>query len=634
MDGPKKQPEKTATKNLDSLRRNTYPISTPSDPPTTQKKKSFLPNKPNQPTEDLRPLEVIQNLQKQNDSAKSVSKDDIPFGVIDEREELAYEAGFVNNIEKSDFSFTNKEKVFPVKSLFNNSIHSPDVERKSRTSSQDSQDVEMNPKYRSNTVQYQTEITIDEDSDSEHTFDNRNIADGGLIILGNDKGPLHRENKANKTNEKFDTLNFMKPTKSSKIKELDRPVAQKTEVFTPDMALKPKNFMKLNKKVPNVHSAQSLDKNEIVINDKEKIRDAYAKFDFEKLLRNDQLSKPEPDKLPSDESNYKKQVQQNLPRWQYTYKVDNLPKTSDDLNPNFLQTDVIDLNLRRSFNETSKANDKMTSTQNLVSAPVINRAELEDRNTILKFETLLTALKNEYDSLLAYCNDFAIRIEDTLYCYEEFYRRFNKLLQMIDEIKNYKNENRTSGNMNDLNKCESTINNFEIQTKEVIDMLEYLRIFPSSKIFYDKVISKDNKKFFLTFDKNITPNFPLNLLSVYSIKFLIELHNDFDFTLTAFCKKPLNYFQIFMHIKKFLNHLKAKIAMMLKTNQELKVTFDIVIEVTDFYFDFVESFKKNEDKCKEIVKRYSKFPIKKNFYDRANYAEFKKIKFNFNRDFS
>lgn len=584
-------------------------------------KKSFLPKKVKIKTKDS---DVPESKPKPQPvaSTKSVTKEEIEFHVIDERDELAYEEKAVNLMADSYMSNANRPPVFYERSMNDYSIHSREYHMRSQEDSSGEEDADMNPKYRTNTVQYITNAT--------------DMSDDSVPII-TIKPPIDVNNQLNhlkKPDVKPEGRNFMKATQGSKVKTIDRSMSEKAEVLMVSQSSKPKNFIRMNKKNSTVNSTPSLEKNDLESIEMMKLRDAYNRYDFERSLRKEQGLKSDPAKPNTEDPMVnKKKTQLNTTGWKYSYKVEDSLQTLDETNGRTMNVEIIDGISNRSGDNKGQ-NLRISSNPVLPNLQPMGKGELEDRSIILKFETLFCSFKVEYDSLLAYCNDFNINLEDTVYSFEEFYRRFARLSKSWEEIKTFKTENRTSGNMAELGKYDATINNHDIQTREVIDLLDYLKGFSSSKVFYEKVIAKTNKKFFLIFDKNITPNFPLNLLSVYTLKFLVQLHDEFDFTLASLCKKPLHYFQIFMYIKKFLNDLKPKISGILKTNTQLAEDMGIVTEVTDFYFDFTQAFKKNEDKCNEIVKRYAKFPIRKNFYDKGHYTDFKKIKFNFNRDFS
>lgn len=613
--------EKFKKENSDGERRKTYPTTNISQINMNTEKKSLLPQKAKELFIDERTLDNTKQKNNQDSYTKPETREDIPFEVIYEHEELAYEAGFGNaGLEKNGNRNTSKDE--PNKKLENDySINSSDENIDSKDMSYDNQEAEINPKYRYNTANYESEA----DTKNNHIVP---------IITIFDTEVVENETKnMRKSTPKVGNTSFMKPTQSSLIKQSDKSIPENKHIDKKEQSIKPKNFIKCNKQNLALQSSTSLEKTTLNKIEKDTFNNLYEKHDFKKSLRNNQIENANQNKLHNNETNMaKSKSQHDSQSWKYTYKVDNKNKTYDNL------ANLKSLNDNENGKHASIDNDihntRTAGYPSFTDIQIFDKNEFDDRYIISKFETLFTSLEDEYNSLLVYCNDFAIKIEDSIYCHEEFHRRFNKLLELCEDIKAFQENNRSSKNMNELSKYDSMINHYEIQTKEIVDILDYLRSFSSSKIFYEKVIAKRNKKFFLNFNKSITPNFPLNILSVYSVRFLIELHKSLDFTIASFCMKPLQYYQIFMHIKKFISDLKPKIKSMLQNNTELKEIYEIIEEVTYFYFDFTEVFKKNEEKCKKILKRYSNFPIKKNFYEKANYGDFKKIKFNFNKDFS
>lgn len=615
----------TQSKPSNADRRKTFPDNVPPEPDSGRKKRSFLQKKV-EPIITSLEVPFSQTAPIMGGSTKSINKDEVLFGTIDERDELAYEDLHKKARRKSKSFISKPDDSYSRVSQESNTL-SPEYSKRTRAISMDNEEVDMQPKFRS-----EAKLLPDRHDLPMITINSRKLTQTmGKQETTDNNISINTVSNKNIEIGSRDKNNFMKPTLSSKVKVIDKPVSENNIVVKEPTGQKNKNFIRMNKNTLNNRSHTSLDKNENEVPtqpEAELLREPYGKVDFERSLRQETLQRPDSNKAIGDEVVAQRKINhQNAPRWQYTYKLDETNKQPEDEIVYGIRSENGNPEMIKSIFDP----DPISGDANI---QVMSKTEFEQRSIINKFDTLLASLKLEYDSLLVYCNDFAIRIADTIYCYDEFHRRFKRLMQMVDEIKTYKDEHRTSGTLNEFTRFEPVINSYELQTREVIELLEYVKSYGTAKNFYDKVISKNNKKFIQTFDRHITANFPLNLLSVYTIRFLIELHIDLDFTLPALVKKPLQYFQLFMHIKKFLNDLKLKITPILKTNIELKESLDIVVEVTDLYADFTEAFKKNEKKCDEIVKRYAKFPIKKNFYEKVNYAEFKKVKFNFYRDFT
>ena len=101
------QPPKT-----DTSRRKTYPHPNPSKSTPQTEKKRILPRKPKISIEKSLAQQNPISGNNQSNSTKSENREEITFGVIDEHEELAYEAGFKKSTKGSNNSNNNvKENI-------------------------------------------------------------------------------------------------------------------------------------------------------------------------------------------------------------------------------------------------------------------------------------------------------------------------------------------------------------------------------------------------------------------------------------------------------------------------------------------------------------------------------------------
>ena len=109
------------------------------------------------------------------------------------------------------------------------------------------------------------------------------------------------------------------------------------------------------------------------------------------------------------------------------------------------------------------------------------------------------------------------------------------------------------------------------------------------------------------------------------------LHPHFKLYLANFC---INYNKLYpkiLALNTFFQNL-GEANHLYSTNDTFKqqvAHFNHIKEVTEFYFEFVNKFKKNEFRTQTMNNLYKSFPIKKNLYLAQNKELFEKIRYNF-----
>ena len=548
----------------------------------------------------------FKNKRKKSDEEKPnkspLVKGDLAYDIIDEAEEIIYEDRDFNSMSESRISNYMNNQESPQKSVHSNS-------RKDSLNATPREQKKMKPKlsYKQLINRKKSETPSQKDMSEEKEPEKEEVPVIQTTVPNN-----MLKTKTIPVIIETESKNMLNTKTEPKI--LLTPVSSKKE----EPQKKMKNFIKQNKQMLALKTNEK--NNQVKLKDNQEIREMYQdKVKFEHTLRTDTLEENRMSKRIDTEPDSDRKDSKGNDLWRYTYKIEKGEKGS----------------AKKDDDTELDVNDHPKEWINPLPHYKLNEKEIIRNNRIIigRYDEMLTSFKTEYDILLRYCDELHLNLQDILYSFDEFKRRFNNLLDYIKEIRDFQATYNNTETKSEIGRYDATINQHEKQIKDILDLFDYLENLPSNDFFYKKVIVKSNKNFFNSFGRNITKTFPANLVNVYCLRLLIELHETLNLGLANICVKPLKFREPLMHIRKFLLEFKKRNHILLKTQQELGQYYNHIEEVNLFYYDFADAFKKNQIQTKKMVQKYKSFPMKKNFFNMKHRETFRKVKFNFNREF-
>ncbi len=246
-----------------------------------------------------------------------------------------------------------------------------------------------------------------------------------------------------------------------------------------------------------------------------------------------------------------------------------------------------------------------------------------------KVEKDLKILKEKFADLKIYVKDKKIALDQRI---SSKLKKSQNYLEQVKILREYKMREDNPQIRVFLEDSEGFLIKSAKFTLNMITLLKFLLKYSDLELrFFNHIIVKSNKTFFQHFDRFLQDDVSGVILLEYLLENLISLHPFFKLYLSNFCSTPKKNYKNLLALKYFLSQFKQKSQMFKKRDsfkdQIEKINY--IEEVNDFYFEFLNMFKKNEFRCSQTKEQYKRFPIKKNLFWFKNKELFKKIRYNF-----